>query len=188
MPVTLHKGDALALDGGLGEVIVGLGWDVRQGGGVEFDLDAVCFLLSAEGKVRSDTDFIFYNQTTSACGAVCHTGDNRSGIGEGDDEAITVALGNVPSDVECLVFAVTIHQAEQRRQSFWMVNSAFIRLVDQASGYEVARFDLTNEGRDNSALIFAELRRTASGWQFRAVGDTLRTDLGGLAARYGVNT
>ncbi len=186
MTISLRKGEDLPLAGGLQQVSVGLGWDVRQGAGADFDLDAACFLLADTGQVRSDADFIFYNQRTSACGAVEHAGDNRTGAGEGDDEVIHVDLARVPDDVVCIVFAVTIYQAQQRRQSFWMVNSAFIRLISRMDGHEVARFDLTNEGRDNSALIFANLCRSATGWRFQAVGETLRAELGELAVRYGV--
>lgn len=187
MSVSLDKGDGLTLEGGLRQVSVGLGWDIRQGSGADFDLDAVCFLLAHTDQVRSDADFIFYNQRTSACGAVQHAGDNRTGAGDGDDEVITVDLASVPSDVTRIVFAVTIYQAEQRRQSFWMVNSAFIRLVSQEDGHEIARFDLTNEGKDNSALIFAQLHRIGAAWRFQAIGETLQADLGGIAARYGVS-
>ena len=190
MSVSLVKGGNVSLSKeapGLESVVVGLGWDVRATDGTDFDLDASCFLLNAEGKVRSDADFIFYNNKTSACGAVRHQGDNLTGEGDGDDEKISVSLTALPADVAKLSFAVTIHEAEQRHQNFGMVSNAFIRVVNEKDGKELARFDLSEDACTNTSLIFGELYRHNNEWKFRAVGQGYDGGLGALAHGFGVN-
>ena len=190
MSVSLVKGGNVSLSKeapGLESVVVGLGWDVRATDGTDFDLDASCFLLNAEGKVRSDADFIFYNNKTSACGAVRHQGDNLTGEGDGDDEKISVSLTALPADVAKLSFAVTIHEAEQRHQNFGMVSNAFIRVVNEKDGKELARFDLSEDASTNTSLIFGELYRHNNEWKFRAVGQGYDGGLCALAHGFGVN-
>ncbi len=190
MSVSLVKGGNVSLTKevpGLESVVVGLGWDVRATDGEAFDLDASCFLLNSEGKVRSDADFIFYNNKASACGAVQHLGDNLTGEGDGDDEKVVVKLAVMPADVAKLAFAVTIHEAEQRRQNFGMVSNAFIRVVNAKGGTEIARFDLSEDASTNTSLIFGELYRHNNEWKFRAVGQGFDGGLGVLARNYGVN-
>ena len=190
MSVSLVKGGNVSLSKeapGLESVVVGLGWDVRATDGTDFDLDASCFLLNVEGKVRSDADFIFYNNKTSACGAVRHQGDNLTGEGDGDDEKISVSLTALPADVAKLSFAVTIHEADQRHQNFGMVSNAFIRVVNEKDGKELARFDLSEDASTNTSLIFGELYRHNNEWKFRAVGQGYDGGLGALAHGFGVN-
>ena len=190
MSVSLVKGGNVSLtkeEPGIESIMVGLGWDARSTDGSDFDLDASCFLLNAAGKVRSDSDFIFYNNLKSACGAVEHTGDNRTGAGDGDDEAINVELSRVPADVAKLAFTVTIHEADQRHQNFGMVSNAFIRIVNRKTGREVARFDLSEDASTNTAIIFGEVYRHNNEWKFRAVGQGYNGGLGPLARNYGVN-
>ncbi|KLD71388.1 MULTISPECIES: TerD family protein [Xanthomonas] len=190
MSVSLSKGGNVNLSKeapGLSEVVVGLGWDPRATDGSEFDLDASAFLLKPDGKVPDDSSFIFYNNKTSADGSVVHQGDNRSGAGEGDDEQIAVSLNGVPAAVDKVSFAVTIHEAESRRQSFGMVGNAYIRVVNKADNKELARYDLTEDGSTETAMIFGELYRNGTDWKFRAVGQGFKGGLGPLAAQYGVN-
>ena len=190
MAVSLVKGGNVSLSKeapGLESVVVGLGWDVRATDGESFDLDASCFLLNGEGKVRSDADFIFYNNKTSACGSVQHLGDNLTGEGDGDDEKVVVKLAALPADVTKLSFAVTIHEAEQRRQNFGMVSNAFIRVVNEMDGKEIARYDLSEDASTNTSLIFGELYRHNEEWKFRAVGQGFDGGLGALARNFGVN-
>lgn len=190
MSVSLVKGGNVSLskeEPGIESITVGLGWDVRSTDGSAFDLDASCFLLNANGKVRSDSDFIFYNNLKSTCGAVVHTGDNRTGEGDGDDEAINVELMQVPADVAKLAFTVTIHEADQRHQNFGMVSNAFIRIVNKKTGREVARFDLSEDASTNTAMIFGEVYRHNGEWKFRAVGQGYDGGLGPLARNFGVN-
>ena len=189
MALSLSKGGNLSLTKeapGMTKVLVGLGWDTRSTDGVDFDLDASAFLLKADGKVRADSDFIFYNQLKSVDGSVEHTGDNRTGAGDGDDEAIKVDLSKVPADIDKIAFTVTIHEAETRRQSFGQVRNAFIRIVNQDSNVEVARYDLAEDASTETAMIFAELYRHGTEWKFRAVGQGFNGGLKPLAESYGL--
>lgn len=193
MAISLTKGGNVSLTKeapGLGAVHVGLGWDTRVTDGAAFDLDASAFLLGAGGKVRSDADFIFYNQPRSADGSVVHKGDNLTGVGEGDDEVISVSLGQLPADVERIAFTVTIHEADIRRQNFGMVQRAFIRVVDERNGSEIARYDLSEDASVETAMIFGELYRDPNepgGYKFKARGEGFAGGLGALAASMGVN-
>lgn len=189
MALSLSKGGNLSLtktDPSLTRIIVGLGWDPRATDGTEFDLDASAFLLKGDGKVRSEADFIFYNQLKSADGSIEHTGDNRTGAGDGDDEVIKVDLSRVPADVEKVVFTVTIHDAEARKQSFGQVGGAFIRIVNEVSNNEVVRYDLAEDASTETAMIFAELYRNNGEWKFRAVGQGYAGGLKAVATSFGL--
>jgi len=187
MALSLIKGQNTTLDPSLTKVIVGLGWDPRQDAGEDFDLDAGAFMLGADGKVRSDDDFIFFNQLKSKCGSVAHQGDNLTGGGEGDDEQIVVDLPNVPRDVEKIVFTVTIYKVKERRQNFGMVENAFIRIVDADKDVELARFELSEDACISEALVFGELYRRNGAWKFRALGQGFDYEIGDLARKYGVH-
>jgi tellurium resistance protein TerD len=190
MAISLSKGGNVSLSKeapGLKKVLLGLGWDARATDGQDFDLDASVFLLGSNGKVRSDQDFIFYNNLKSVDGSVEHMGDNRTGAGEGDDEVIKVNLATVPAEVEKIAIAVTIHEADARKQNFGMVSNAFIRLVNEEDGKEVVRYDLGEDFSTETAVIFGELYRHGGDWKFRAVGQGYAGGLGPLARNYGVN-
>ncbi|MBN3779078.1 MULTISPECIES: TerD family protein [Burkholderia] len=190
MALTLQKGGNLSLsktDPSLTRILVGLGWDPRATDGTEFDLDASAFLLGANGKVRGEADFIFYNQLRSQDGSVEHTGDNRTGAGDGDDEVLKVDLSRVPADIDKIAFTVTIHDAEARKQNFGQVSNSFIRVVNEISGAEVVRYDLAEDASTETAMIFAELYRSSGEWKFRAVGQGYAGGLRALANGYGMN-
>ncbi|KVD04235.1 TerD family protein [Burkholderia ubonensis] len=190
MALTLQKGGNLSLSKeapGLTKILVGLGWDPRATDGTEFDLDASAFLLGANGKVRGDADFIFYNQLKSPDGSVEHTGDNRTGAGDGDDEVIKVDLSRVPADVDKVAFTVTIHDADARKQNFGQVSNSFIRIVNETTGAEVVRYDLAEDASVETAMIFAELYRHNNEWKFRAVGQGYAGGLRALANGYGMS-
>ncbi|MEX5683753.1 General stress protein 16U [compost metagenome] len=190
MALTLQKGGNLSLtktDASLTKLLIGLGWDPRATDGVEFDLDASAFLLGANGKVRSDADFVFYNQLKSVDGSVEHTGDNRTGAGDGDDEVLKVDLSRVPADVDKIAFIVTIHDAEGRKQNFGQVGGSFIRIANEVTGAEVVRYDLAEDASTETAMIFAELYRNNGEWKFRAVGQGFAGGLKALANSFGMN-
>lgn len=190
MAVTLSKGGNVSLakvDPSLKNVKIGLGWDTRSTDGQDFDLDASAFLLTDSGKVRGDNDFIFYNNLKSSDGSVTHTGDNRTGEGDGDDEALIIELNRVPQEITKIVFVVTIHDAATRRQSFGQVTNAFIRLVNNDSNVEAARYDLTEDASTETAMLFGELYRHAGEWKFRAVGQGYAGGLASVCAQYGIN-
>ncbi|WP_343518470.1 TerD family protein [Sphingomonas sp.] len=189
MAISLSKGGNVSLSKespGLDEIMVGLGWDVRATDGQDFDLDASAFLLNASGKVRSDSDFCFYNNKDVG-GAVIHQGDNRTGEGDGDDEQIKITLSKTPADVDKVAIAVTIHEGESRGQSFGQVSNAFIRLVDNKTGTEIVRYDLSEDASVETAMILGEVYRNAGEWKFRAVGQGFKGGLGPLASHYGVS-
>lgn len=190
MAISLQKGGNVSLSKeapGLTEITVGLGWDARVTDGQDFDLDGSVFMLASGGKVRADSDFIFYNNNTSADGSVKHLGDNRTGEGEGDDEKVEINLSNVPSDVEKIAVAVTIHEAGSRNQNFGQVSNAFIRVMNKSSNQEIARYDLSEDYSVETAVIFGEIYRHGSEWKFKAVGQGFSGGLAPLAQNYGVN-
>lgn len=190
MSISLQKGSNVSLSKeapGMAEVTVGLGWDVRRTDGDGFDLDCSVFMLNEAGKVLSDAAFIFYNNRRSACGNVEHLGDNRTGQGDGDDEQVKLNLAGMPAGVKKLVFAVTIHDAEARRQSFGQISNAFIRVVNQSDNKEVARYDLSEDASTETAMLFGEVYRHNNEWKFKAVGQGYAGGLSALAADMGVN-
>ena len=190
MSVSLSKGGNVSLSKeapGLTAILVGLGWDARTTSGADFDLDASALMLDTSGKIVSDQHFIFFNNLKSPDGSVEHTGDNLTGEGEGDDEAIKVNLAAVPGEVDKIVFPVSIYDAESRSQSFGQVRNAFIRIVNQSGGAEIARYDLSEDASTETAMIFGEVYRNASEWKFRAVGQGYSTGLAGIARDFGVN-
>jgi len=190
MSVSLSKGGNVSLakaDPTMTKVLVGLGWDPRATDGQDFDLDASAFLLDSTGKVRGDNDFIFYNNLSDAAQSVVHTGDNRTGAGDGDDESLKVDLTKIPAEVDKIAFTVTIHDAEARRQSFGQVGGAFIRLVNDATGVEVARYDLSEDASTETAMIFGELYRHNNEWKFRAVGQGYAGGLKAMCDQYGIS-
>jgi tellurium resistance protein TerD len=142
-------------------------------------------MVSAGGKVRSDSDFIFFNQPSSADGSVKHLGDNTTG--EGDDEQITVDLTKVPADVDKIAIAVTIHDAELRKQSLGMVSEAYVRIVNASDNAEIVRYDLSEDFSNETALIFGEIYRNSGEWNFRAVGQGFQGGLAAMAQNFGVN-
>jgi len=190
MTISLQKGGNVNLSKeapGLSEVAVGLGWDVRATDGAAYDLDANCFLLNATGKVRNDSDFIFYNNKKTPDNSVEHMGDNTTGAGDGDDEVVEIRLTKVAAEIEKIAFSVTIHDADTRRQTFGQVSKAYIRVVNKADNKELARYDLSEDGSTETALIFGELYRAGAEWKFKAVGQGFKGGLGPLAKNFGVN-
>ncbi|MGV8893626.1 MAG: TerD family protein [Burkholderiaceae bacterium] len=190
MAISLQKGGNVNLsktDPNLKQVLLGLGWDARAADGADFDLDASVFMVTENGRVRSDSDFIFYGQLRSSCGSIEHTGDNRTGDGDGDDEALKIKLDQVPLVITRLVVAVTIHEAEQRKQNFGMVRGAFIRLVNLETGIEITRFDLSEDYSTETAMVFGEVYRYGTEWKFKAVGQGYAGGLRALAIQHGVD-
>lgn len=189
MAISLNKGGNLSLsktDPNLVRILIGLGWDERVTDGAAFDLDASAFLLTATGKVRGDHDFIFYNQLKSQDNSVEHTGDNRSGQGDGDDETLLVNLSKVAPEVEKIAITVTIHDAQARSQNFGQIANAFIRIVNQDTQVEVVRFDLAEDYSSETAMVFGEVYRHNGEWKFKAVGQGYSGGLAAMCQQYGI--
>ncbi|MCS5724156.1 TerD family protein [Herbiconiux sp. CPCC 203407] len=186
--LSLSKGHNLSLtktSPGLTVATVGLGWDPRTTAGEQFDLDASAILVAENGKIRSEADFIFYNQMQTPDGSVVHQGDNRTGVGDGDDERILIDLRLVEPDVQRIVIAVSIHDADARRQNFGQVRDAYCRVLDQDE-QEIVRYDLTEDASRETAMLFAEIYRNGAEWKFRAVGQGYANGLAGIATDFGV--
>ena len=190
MAINLSKGQKVDLtkgNPGLKNIMVGLGWDVNAfDSGADFDLDAAAFMLGANGKCPTDKEFVFYGNLSHPSGAVNHMGDNLTGEGEGDDEQVQVDLSKVPANVEKIAFTVTIYDAETRKQNFGQVSNAFIRLVDEANGAELIRYDLGEDFSIETAVVVGELYRNGAEWKFNAIGSGYQGGLAALCANYGV--
>ncbi len=191
MPVSLAKGEKVSLTktagpAGLTKIHVGLGWDARVTDGKPFDADASAFLLNDAGKTRNEGDFVFYGNKKSACGSVEHQGDNTTGAGAGDDEVIKIDLTKVPTDIKKIAIAVTIFEADVRRQSFGQITNAFVRIVNDADNTELARFDLSEDASTNTAMIFAEIYNHNGEWKMNAVGQGYDGGLAALCGNFGI--
>ncbi len=190
MAINLSKGQRISLEKvapGLVQIFIGLGWDINvTDTGSDFDIDASLFLLGSDEKLISDKHFIFYNNQISPDPeqSVKQLGDNRTGAGEGDDEIIDVNLKTVPSEVEKIVIAVTIHEADKRQQNFGQVSNAFVRVVNCENEEEIIRYDLTEDFSIETALIMAELYRKDGEWRMNAVGAGYEGGLQALVDRY----
>ncbi|SFL09308.1 tellurium resistance protein TerD [Paenibacillus sp. 1_12] len=191
MTISLSKGQRIDLtktNPGLTKVIVGLGWDTNKyNGGSDFDLDASAFMLYQDGKAKGVDDFVFYNNPKTPNGSVVHTGDNRTGEGEGDDEQIIMDFSLVPAAVERVGITVTIHDAQARAQNFGQVSNAFVRIVDEANGREVLRYDLGEDFSVETAVVICELYRQGSDWKFQAIGSGFSGGLAALCKNYGLD-
>ncbi|EKY28833.1 TerD family protein [Clostridium celatum] len=184
--LNLKKNDVLNLtkrNPGLKKVILGAGWDVATIG-QEFDLDIAAFLLNANGKVQNiPADVIFFNNMSGQ--GIYLEGDNRTGAGEGDDERIRIDLEAIPSYVEKIVFVVTIHEAQAKRQTFGMVENSYVRILDEKNNEkEICRFNLKENGSTVTSVIFAELFKEFNEWQFKAIGEGKIADLNGILGLY----
>ncbi|GMK40019.1 hypothetical protein PCCS19_30740 [Paenibacillus sp. CCS19] len=191
MSISLSKGQRVDLtktNPGLTQVVVGLGWDTNKYvGGADFDLDASAFLLYEDGKAKGADDFVFYNNASGGNGSVVHTGDNRTGEGDGDDEQINIDLSKVPASIHRIGITVTIYDYETRKQNFGQVSNAFVRVVDASSNREVLRFDLGEEFSTETAVVFCEFYRHSGEWKFQAVGSGFAGGLVALCRNYGLD-
>lgn len=191
MSVSLSKGQRVDLTKGrpsLKNILVGLGWDINHyDGEADFDLDASVFMIKENNKVGKDEDFIFYGNLEHSSKSVKHMGDNRTGDGDGDDEVIKIKLDKIPSDYETLVVTVTIYDAESRLQNFGMVGNAYVRVVDEETGEELIRFDLSEDFSTETALVVAEIYKHNGEWKFKAVGSGYNGGLKVLCNQYGID-
>ncbi len=190
MGIQLSKGQRIDLtktNPGLTKAIIGLGWDTNKyQGGHDFDLDASAFLVDANNKCQNDLDFVFYNNLQHPSGSVIHTGDNRTGEGDGDDEQLIVDFTKIPANIHRIGITVTIHDAEQRMQNFGQVSNAFVRLVDDSNNQELLRFDLGEDFSIETAVVVCELYRHGSDWKFNAIGSGFSGGLASLCRNYGL--
>lgn len=176
--ITLSKGGRVDLSKESNATVfrIGLGWDAAQPG-KEFDLDAMAILLGADGKAVSNDAIALFGQldgpeAIAATGCIHHSGDNRTGTGDGDDETITIDTAKVPANVQEILVLVNIHDAKARQQNFGMVKNAKVNLYEGAEGNNVlAKYDLEEDASMDRALIFCKLYRKDGAWKFQAVNE-----------------
>lgn len=183
--LNLNKNDILDLtkrNPGLKKVSLGAGWDIANNG-LDYDLDIAAFLLDSNNKFNTVSNIIFFNNKEGQ--GISLAGDNRTGAGEGDDEVININLEEINPNIAKIVFVVTIHEAQAKRQTFGMVENSYVRLVDlENNKREICRFNLKENGSTATSVIFAELNRKGSEWQFKAIGEGKIADLNGILGIY----
>lgn len=183
--LNLQKNEILDLtkrNPGLKKVTLGAGWDISNGG-LDFDIDIAAFLLDANNKFNTVSNVIFFNNKQGQ--GIALSGDNRTGAGEGDDETILIDLENINPSIQKIVFVVTIHEAQSRRQTFGMVNNSYVRLLDAKNNErELCRFNLKEDGSTVTSVLFAELYKDGYEWYFKAIGDGKIADLNGMLGLY----
>lgn len=177
MALNLKKGEKINLtkdNAGLSRVIVGLGWNPAKPkfgfAAKEIDCDSFIFLLKGD-KFKSDDDLIYFGHKQHKSKSVIHKGDNRTGEGDGDDEQIVVDLSSIPAEYNKAIIGVNIYKCKETRQDFGMIKSAYCRLVDCRDSTEMYRYNLTENYKGMTAMIFGELYRDGSEWKFAAVGE-----------------
>lgn len=192
MAVQLKKGGRVDLTKGTGlkEAMIGLGWDTnRYQGSADFDLDLVIFMCDANKRCIDEKHMIFYGQghQEDPAKSIKHSGDNRTGAGDGDDETAYIKFANIPENVENIVVAVTIYEAKANNQNFGLVDNAFIRMVNTENNEEILRYDLGEDFSVQTSVIFAEIYKNAGEWKFKAVGEGYEKELGDLCVEYGID-
>ncbi len=188
MSISLTKGSRINLSKespSLKQASIGLGWDTNTTDtGAAFDLDASVFMLNANSKIPSEKYLVFYNNLTSPDNSTTYLGDNLSGEGDGDDETIQVDLNKVDASVQEMVFIVTIHEAEQRRQNFGQVRNSYIRIYNQENGQEIAKYELEEDFSRETAIEFGRLYKKDNEWRFQAVGSGYNSGLQSFVDKY----
>ena len=183
MAINLQKGERADL--ALPKFTIGLGWDVNDShSGSEFDLDASAFMLGENRKIPSDPYFVFYNNLESPDGAVKHSGDNRTGEGDGDDESIKVDLSVINPAVKEICIVVTIYEAAQRKQNFGQVRNSFIRIYDSVTNEEILKYELGEDFSIETAVEFGRIYKRDNRWRFEAVGAGQRGGLQEYVDKY----
>lgn len=180
--LNLSKNDILDLtkvNPNLENVAVAAGWDTSEIG-YDFDLDLCAFLKNEQGKMLEDINSTIFFGNKKGKGIFLN-GDNLTGEGDGDDEVITIKLSKLPDDCKTITFAVVIYSAKTRNQYFKQIKNAYVRLLNlNENGKEICRYNLTENGEENTAIIFAELVRNTQGWSFKAIGDYLKADISSI--------
>ncbi len=183
MAINLKKGSSAEI--GISHALVGLGWNPSETGD-EFDLDASAFMIGANNKIPADEFFVFYNNQSSPDGSVKSSGDDRTGGNNdgGDDESLTVDLNNVDSRIKEIIFVVSIYECMQRKQHFGLVQDAYIRICDEDTGKEIARYQLDDDFGGMTLIEFGKLVRKGRSWEFIALGNAYKKELDYLVDKY----
>lgn len=183
MAINLSKGQRIEI--GLSKVGIGLGWDPNQGTGFDFDLDASAFMLGESKKIPKDEFFVFYNNQKSPDGSVESSGDDTTGgKSDGDDETLLVELTKVDSNIQEIIFTVTIHDAESRKQNFGQVRNSFIRIYNAQNNEEIAKYELDEDFSIETAVEFGRLYKKNGEWKFEAMGIGYKGGLEYFVSKY----
>lgn len=184
MAINLQKGQRI--DIGLNKMTIGLGWDPNEGTGHDFDLDASAFMINEGRLIPSEAFFVFYGNTDSPDGSLHHTGDDPTGgnSADGDDESIQVDLSKTDPNITEILFVVTIHDATARRQNYGQVRNSYIRIVDDSTGQEVAKYELGEDFSIETAVEFGRLYKRNGQWKFEASGIGYKEDLAFFLSKY----
>ncbi|RZJ81975.1 MAG: TerD family protein, partial [Chryseobacterium sp.] len=163
-----------------------LGWDPNEGTGYDFDLDASAFMIDANRLIPAEEYFVFYGNTDSPDQALHHTGDDPTGgnSATGDDESIQVDLSKVEDSIQEILFVVTIHDAVTRKQNYGQVRNSYIRIVDDSTGEEVAKYELGEDFSIETGVEFGRLYKRDGQWKFEASGIGYREDLSFFLSKY----
>ncbi|MEH2118301.1 VWA domain-containing protein [Nostoc sp.] len=190
MEIELNKGGRFNLSKevpDLKKVAIGLGWQASHNG-QSYDIDASVFMLGAEGKVPDEKYFVFYNNLESFDGSLRHSGDNRTGEGNGDDETIYIDLTKVNLSIQEIIFVVTIHDGQEKNKNFSQIRNAFIKVYNQETRRSIARYNLREGFSQETALEFGRLYKNKGEWKFQAVGEGYNTGLQSFVDKYVVET
>ena len=184
MAISLVKGQKI--DIGLSKISVGLGWNPNEGTGHDFDLDASAFMINTNRIIPADDYFVFYGNTDSPDGALHHTGDDPTGgnSADGDDETIEVDLSKINDDIQEILFVVTIHDAAARKQNFGQVRNSYIRILDDSSNQEIAKYELGEDFSIETGVEFGRLYKRDNNWKFEASGIGYKEDLAFFLSKY----
>ncbi len=182
MAISLEKGQRVNVS--LPKFTVGLGWDANGAVGEKFDLDASVFILGENKKLLADEYFVFYNNLKSPDTSVEHTGDNRDGSGDGDDESIQIDLSKINPLATEICIVVTIDEAAVRKQNFGQVRNAFVRIYNQDNNEEMLKYDLDEDFSIETAVEFGRLYKRGGEWKFEAVGVGLKGGLEDYLNKY----
>jgi tellurium resistance protein TerD len=184
MAINLQKGQKI--DIGLSNISVGLGWNPNEGTGGAFDLDASAFMIDANRLIPLEGYFVFYGNTDSPDEALHHSGDDPTGGNSagGDDEIIKIDLSKINKDIREILFVVTIHDATGRRQNFGQVRDSYIRIVNDANGEEIAKYELGEDFSIETGVEFGRLYTRDGKWRFEASGIGYKEDLAYFLSKY----
>jgi stress response protein SCP2 len=186
MSIELTKGERFNLSKetpDFSKIAIALGWQVSQTA-QNCDIDASVFMLAADGRIPDEKYFVFYNNLTSPDGAVRHSGDSATGQIDGDDETVYVDLSKINSAIQEIVFVVTIHEGQEKNQSFSQVTNAFIRLYNQRTLSELVRYNLNQIFSQETALEFGRLYKKNGEWRFQVVGQGYNAGLQSFVDKY----
>ena len=187
MPVNLQKGQKIDLtknNPSLKRIIVGLGWDAAERFAANIDCDASA-ILCKNGKLTKKYDVVCFYNLKHKSRSVILLGDNLTGVGEGDDEQITVNFSKVPEVYDKIIFVVNIYECRSRGQHFGMIKNAYIRIVDEDTHNELCRYNLSESYGSMTAMIFGEVYRKDGEWKFNAIGQpTKDTSIEALSKKF----